>query len=504
MTVRKNILAGWLSHLLTVLIGFFMMPYILGTVGEAQYGAWVFINALAGYSTMIYSGFGATICRYVADLSSRKDWKQLNAVVSTIQTVYLGTATIVFIFTAGCAWFAPSLQNWGELPIWEIQASILIVGGTIGLGMIASVYGGVLIGTQRLDIKRTIEMTLGIVRLVLTLLCLHQRFGLLTLSLIFFVVTVIEHGVSAWYAYRQVPTLSIGPWKTERQALKECFSFSAFNAVALFAEYMIFFTDTIVIGLILGPLAVVPYQIGLRIAQMIQVPITQIGEAILPKAGELYVRKAHADLGRLVCKGMGLAFLLSGGFLIGSIFFGNLLIQTWIGREYASSDIVLMILVGSQLVALPMMVARKALLGIGRVRVQAFIDLFEAGLNLILSLILIRHWGILGVAWGTLVPLIFVELFILLPYVMKELHVSLRSVWHDVVAPQIPALVALWVFCEIARPRIPAYGWIPLLSVTAGGGVVLIGVRGLILLLERRAAQSSRFPANAAPEALAG
>ncbi|WP_437224683.1 oligosaccharide flippase family protein [Planctomicrobium sp. SH661] len=504
MTVRKNIIAGWLAHLFTVLIGFFMMPYILGTVGEAQYGAWVFINAIAGYSTMIYSGFGATICRYVADLYARKDWKRLNTVVSTIQTVYIGTATLVFLFTTACALWAPTLQKWGTLPMGEIQISIMIVGCTIGLGMIASVYGGVLVGTQRLDIKRGIEVTLGIVRLLLTLLCLHEHYGLITLALIFFFVTVIEHGASAYYAYRQVPTLSVGPWHTRRDVMKECFGFSAFNAIALFAEYLIFFTDTVVIGIILGPLAVVPYQIGLRIAQMIQIPIAQIAEAVLPKAGELHARSQQHELGRLVAKGMGLAFLLSGGFLIGATYFNDLLIRTWIGKEYADSNTVLVLLVASQLVALPMMVARKALLGTGKVRLQALIDLFEALLNLVFSLILIRFWGIVGVAWGTVIPLILVELFVLLPYAMRELNVTRKSLWHDVVAPQLPAQVALVVFCDLAVRFIPASGWAPLVGVTVGGGAVLFAVRGLIYFLERRE-HASTVAANQTPsEVFAG
>lgn len=502
MTVRKNIIAGWLAHLMTMLIGFFMMPYILGTVGEAQYGAWVFINALAGYSTMIYSGFGATICRFVADLYSRKDWKRLNTIVSTIQSVYIGTASLVFLFTIACALFAARLQNWGTLPIHEVQISILIVGGTIGLGMIASVYGGVLVGTQRLDIKRGIEVTMGIIRLLLTLLCLHERFGLVTLALIFFAATVIEHGASAFYAYRQVPTLSVGPWHTRREAMRECFSFSAFNAIALFAEYLIFFTDTVVIGLILGPLAVVPYQIGLRIAQMIQIPIAQIGEAVLPKAGELHARGAQRELGRLVAKGMGLALLLSGGFLIGAVYFNDMLIRTWIGKSYPDSGSVLVLLVASQLVALPMVVARKALLGIGQVRKQAFIDLFEALINLVLSLILIRYWGILGVAWGTVIPLIIVELALLLPYAMRELGVSWRSLWHDVLAPQLPAHAALVVFCEVARMNLAAVGWIPLLVATLGGGFTLFCARGLVHLLERRAA--AQVDSQLANEAFAG
>jgi len=503
MSVRKNIIAGWAAHLVTVLIGFFMMPYILGTVGESQYGAWVFINAVAGYSSMIYAGFGATICRFVADLSSRRDWQKLNQIVSTIQLVYVGTASVVLLFTGLFAWFAPTLQHWGELPVGEIQLSILIVGATIGLGMVASVYGGVLVGIQRLDVKRGIEVAMGIVRLLLTLLCLQQHFGLVTLALIFLTVTALEHGISAWFAYRQVPQLSVAFWNARRSAFSECVAFSAFNAVALLAEYLIFFTDTVVIGFVLGPLAVVPYQIGLRIAQMIQIPIAQIGEVVLPRAGELHALGNVSGLSRLVSRGMGLSFLLSGGFLIGSFYFGELLIRTWIGPEFTGSQQVLVLLVASQLVALPMVVARKALLGIGQVRIQAWIDLLEAGINLALSLILIRIWGIIGVAWGTLIPLIGIELALLLPYACRQLRLTRQDLWQHVVAPQIPAFVALLVFCEVARSLNSTTGWGPLLAVTALGGAVLLGTRGGMYFLER-IGSGSQSPSTGTLEPVTG
>lgn len=504
MTVRKNIIAGWLAHLITVLIGFFLMPFILGTVGEAQYGAWVFINAIAGYSTMIYAGFGSTICRYVADLSARREWNRLNAVVSTIQLVYVGTASLVFLFTALFAWFAPGLTDWGDLSPFQVQGSILIIGGTIGLGMIASVYGGVLTGTQRLDIQRGIEVGMGILRLVLTVYCLQQRLGLITLALIFLTVTVVEHACSACFAYRQVPTLSVLPWHARRDVFLECFSFSAFSAVALLAEYLIFFTDTVVIGLVLGPLAVVPYQIGQRIAQMIRIPVAQIGEAVLPKAGELYARRAIPQLGGLVAKAMGLAFLLAGGFFIGSWYFGELLIRTWMGKEFGSSATVLVILVAAQLVSLPTVVTRKALLAIGQVRLPAFIDLGEALLNLVLSLILIQFWGVVGVAWGTLIPLTVVEIGFLLPYAARQLDLSPGRIWREVVAPQLPALAGLFVFCEGIEHLVPLEGWGPLLAVTAGGGLILAGLRWLTQLLQNRSRATPQLAVTHTPEALPG
>ncbi|WP_417847286.1 oligosaccharide flippase family protein [Thalassoglobus sp.] len=485
MTLRKNILAGWAAHLVTVMIGFFLMPYILGTVGESQYGAWVFINAVAGYSGMIYGGFGATICRYVSDLSARKEWTRLNQFVSSIQSVYFVTAIIALLVTACFAWGAGSLNKWDSLSLMEIRLSILIVGGTIALGMIGSVYGGVLIGMQRLDIKRSIEVGIGITRLVLVLLCLQQQYGLITLALIFLAVTLAEHLISAVIAYRLIPTLSIAPWNTRKDVLQECFGFSAFNAIALVAEYLIFFTDTVVIGLILGPIAVVPYQIGLRIAQMIQIPIAQIGEAILPKAGELHAKQGSHELGKIVAKGMGVAFLLSGGFFIGATYFGEMLIQTWIGKHYPSSALVMAILVGAQMVALPMVVTRKALLGTGQVRLPAFIDIAEAAFNLILSLILIQYWGIVGVAIGTLIPIVLIELFVFLPYATKQLYLDRRNLFHQAVVLQTPALIGLLVFCELISRYELSPGWLQLLAVTAGGGIVLLGMRYLTHILDR-------------------
>ncbi|WP_437202472.1 oligosaccharide flippase family protein [Planctomicrobium sp. SH664] len=485
MSVRRNIIAGWLGHLVTVLIGFFLMPYILGTVGEAQYGAWLFINAVAAYSGMVYAGFGATICRYVADLAARKEWNKLNTVVSTIQAIYFGTASIVLAFAAGFAWLAPALKQWDGVSVSEVQVSILLIGVSIALGMICSVYGGVLVGMQRFDIKRGIEVGINVLRLVLTLVCLTQRFPLITLSLIFLSAVVLEHGLSAFFAYRSVRTLSVAPWHASREVMQECFGFSAYNAVALVAEYLIYFSDTVILGVMLGPKFVVPYQIALRVSQMIQMPIAQIGEAILPKAGELYAQRSTTALSQLVYKGMGVAFLLAGGFFIGASYFGDLLIRTWIRQEFDSTIAIMAILLGAQTVNLPMTIIRKALIGIGQVRQQAFIDLAEALVNIVLSILFIRWWGTIGVAWGTFIPLTVIELFILLPYAARPLGLTTGALWQKVVMPQVPALLALLCFCEVADGFVPAEGWIPLLTVTGGGAAALLGTWALTRRLEQ-------------------
>ena len=98
------------------------------------------------------------------------------------------------------------------------------------------------------------------------------------------------------------------------------------------------------------------------------------------------------------------------------MYFGGMLIRTWIGEGLEQSQRILLILLAAQLVAQPMLILRKAMLGMGIVRVPALIDISEAVLNLILSISLVMFWGIEGVAWGTFIPLVFVELLVFMPY----------------------------------------------------------------------------------------
>jgi type III secretory pathway component EscV len=76
----------------------------------------------------------------------------------------------------------------------------------------------------------------------------------------------------------------------------------------------------------------------------------------------------------------------------------------------------------------------------------------EAGGNLILSLILIRWLGILGVAIGTLIPTLLFNLGFVYPHVSRSLHVRLGQTLSEVLLPQVlPALAAAALSLALAR-----------------------------------------------------
>ncbi|WP_417390374.1 oligosaccharide flippase family protein [Gimesia sp.] len=494
-SIKMNLCATWLNHGVSLVIGVFLMPYVLHILGDAQYGSWIFINAIAGYSGLLYLGFGQTISRYVAHYHAKQDWDRLNHVSNVIFVIYLGMGSLALVTAGTIAWLAPHISDWGAISLFEIRLVILILGLNVFFGMAGSVFGGILMGIQRFDIERGINLMGALLRLALTLMFLKAEWGLLTIALIFFTITLVENIGQCYFAFRQVKTFRIGRKYLDWRILKECGSFSGFAFIDAIAWTLIEATDSILIGIFFSPAMIVPYYIALRLTQFINMPIAQIGKVFMPRAGELHANDEHRALQKLVLNGVSLSFLLVTGFFIGVCFFGTTLINTWIGPGYPESHIILMILLGARIIALPVSTFRSVLYGMGHVKVPSLIYICEAITNLILSLILIQSLGLIGVALGTAIPIFIAELGIILPYAMKKLNISAGQLLRTAIAPTLaPLLVLLGYSYFLPQFFEIRNSWAILAGVAAGGGVFLLGTWLIIekgaLLLHRSVPES--------------
>ena len=478
--VTINLLATWGDHVIGLAVGLILMPFVLGVLGDAKYGLWIFINSIVGYSGLLNLGLGQTISRYVATHHAKGEREELNRVVNVIGAVYLVMGVIALGIASVIAWLSPSLWPSTTIPTAELTWVILILGINVAVSITGSVFGGVLVGMQRFDLERGITVTSGLVRFVLTLVFLQQDWGLLILALIFLMTTLVENVGLVIAAFRLVPEMRLGRRYLSRRTLKECYSFSVFALLEMVANKLIESTDCVVIGCIFGAEAIVPYYVAQRLCQFITKPLQFVGQVCLPRAGELHAKHQMAELRELVTRAMGLSWLLTMGFFIGAAFFCPVLIETWVHKPYPQSHVLLMVLLGGQLVATPMKVICGVLFGIGDVRKPAMTYIVEALFNFSLSLILIFPFGLLGVAVATLIPLYLIELAILLPYALRKLEMNLRQFVGEVVLPQVAPLVALLGYSMVVSSRIPLTpGWHHMLAV-AGGGAVALGATWLI------------------------
>ena len=159
-----------------------------------------------------------------------------------------------------------------------------------------------------------------------------------------------------------------------------------------------------------------------------------IAAVVAPMATKLNTEGRRGELTDIFLKWskVSLSLSLAAGLFL--IVLGPRFIGWWIGPEFEGpSGTVLQILMVSSLFFLPIRgVAQPLLMGLGKPRAVTFGFLATGIVNLLLSMMLARPMGLVGVALGTAIPNVVFSCFVL-TVACRELGVGVLRFLHYVV-----------------------------------------------------------------------
>ena len=107
---KKRVINGFVLKTIymvaNVALAFFMMPFILHSLGDRMYGIWVLIGAIMGYSAYLDFGLSSAVGRFISRAVGRGDSAEVNEILNTsfVLNLIIGAVaaalTIVLAFTA--------------------------------------------------------------------------------------------------------------------------------------------------------------------------------------------------------------------------------------------------------------------------------------------------------------------------------------------------------------------------------------------------------------------
>jgi len=404
--IIKNIGSSWFSLGLNILVGIFLSPFILHRLGDAAFGIWVLIFSLTGYYGLFDFGIRSSIIRYVSKYTARRDAEDTNKLLSTSMFTYTCIGALSLVITlAGCAYvdrvfhIAPDFQSTAR---WLL----LLVGGSVALGFPLGVFGGVLEGLQQFYILNWTNIVSTLLRVVLIVFFLNRGYGLLTVALITVGLPLVASVVRAMVALRALPvTFS---WKyVDRQTLRQMANYSSVTFMIMLAGRLRFKTDALVIGTFLSSAAITYFYAGSRLVDYAGEVVASLAQIFVPMSSQSH---AAGDLDRLrkifVAGNRACAFTtlpITAVFII----LGKSIIEVWVGKKYvAQAYPVLLTLIIPYTLLLVQGTSGRVLFGISKHGKLAVVTLIEGAANLILSILLVRPYGIIGDAMGTAIPLL--------------------------------------------------------------------------------------------------
>lgn len=470
----KNVGASWLRQLVSLTVGFFLAPFVLHKLGDDQYGLWVLLLSVFGYYGLFDFGIRSAVVKYVAEFNTTADVDRLRRTINTIIFMYSCIGLAIFIVIEVGSFFVGSLFHLPPDLVHTGEFLFRILGVAAVLLFPLSVFTGILQGLHRFDWLNLTQIVSNLVRAMLIVLVLTHDGGLLSIALVTLGLLVVVRTVCMVLARRLVP-LKYGRRLVDRATFHRITGYSSITFLVSVAEKLRFGADVLVIGIFLSPAAITFFAIGSKLVDYASNLVDAMADTFLPMASQFDSARDSNRLRRLFVAGNRASALVIFPICGILIVMGKPIISVWMGPKYISSYIVLLLLLIPRTLYRAQAASNRILFGMYKHKVLGIVVLAEGICNLILSIILVRHYGIIGVALGTTIPLVLTSLFFLPLYLCQLLQTPLKIfLVRTYMAPLGLSLILVSVLW-LERYFLLPHTYIQLAVEIAGGAIVYAG-----------------------------
>jgi O-antigen/teichoic acid export membrane protein len=339
--VFKALGLGYSFQFLVMITGLWLTPFYLKYLGDKQYGLWLIVTQITTWLALIDLGVIAVLPRDIAIATGKENKEEsVSEIVSNALWVVWIQIPIVALLSFVLWWIiVPQFP-----PLKEPLGFILI---TFVVTFPLRLPSAILMGLQEMVFLTRTQMIVWIISTVVAVLMAYWGWGLNALV----IGWVITQG-GGWFLtsirlrtkYPQfVPHRRIWPtWVALKSRLLPGF-WASLNQLSVVLSTG---TDVILLGIILGPEAVIIYKCTSMAVTILNQQPMMIGHSIAPIIGEIRGSGNREHLWR-ICQGLMLTVLMFSGFLgIGICIANEAFVRMWVGIErYGGLDLTALLVV---------------------------------------------------------------------------------------------------------------------------------------------------------------
>lgn len=470
-TISRGLYLSYVALFLNLATSFVLTPFILGYLGRSLYGVWAIISSTVAYIQVFDFGMNTAIAKYVAEFQATNQKERLSKFISSAFAVLLAVGCLAILINIGLLPLIPRLIDIPEESVLSVQIAFLGMGVNVLFAFLGGVFENIIYGFQRVDIWKIFSVTRLLSYALFTMLFLGLGMGIVGVAIASASSTLVLFPLYLLVFKGGNYGIAIRPSLVDVKILRETAPYSIRSFVLSITSRILYQTDSIVIGIILGAAQVTPYAIAYRLCFMATYLFSQISTVMFPVFSKL---SALGDLNGL--RGVYLTTTrISVGIMtpiaIYLLLFGHSFINLWVGSEnWVGFNVFLLFIIMDFIHAIGTPPG-LLLQGIGRNKWFTYSEILNAGLNLLLSVILAPKLGVFGVMLGTLVAHSLTSTWSVPLLACRHIELSVKQyVWSGILPPilaGIPACAATWLLVR---------------NVSADTSYFQLGVKGVLVL----------------------
>ena len=480
VTTSKRLVYNSILNVTTLVthavIGFFLIRFFLGRLGEVRYGIWVLIGgSMFRYAPLLSMGLNSSVNRYIPLCLARNDDDGIQRIVNT--SLFFFTILALVLIVLSLAIYA-NVDSWFAIEPELVEtagALVLIVGFCFAFAMPFQPSTAILSGLQRYDLINFVVLIIIFLRTALVVILLYRNYGLLTTAILFGLSEIMIRALHSVFARKLLPTVSLSLAKIDFQLLKEMMPYGINTLLYAMGAIIIFHASTLIIGIFIGAAEISHFTVAMAGVLLLSQFLGAFTAVIKPAVSDLDARDEHATVKEIALLTQKYSLLLILPSVCFLIVMGGEFLHVWVSDRFEDPavidemGVILTILTLGHGLRLAQHSNFLVLVGRGEHKIFAVLTALTALLCVLASVVSVAvlDRGLIGIAWSNFLPIALISGVILPIYFNRKMHISTLEnaldVWLPAILGSLPAILIIIVWKCLAPPD----SWLEI------GGVVL-------------------------------
>jgi O-antigen/teichoic acid export membrane protein len=469
--MTRSILSNWFGLLVLAGSTALLTPVMIHHLGVVDYGVWVLASSFLDYYGLLDLGMRAAMFRYVALFRGGTLRDEVDRTFSSALLLVTGTAVLICALSVGVAVFLPghvSLQGASPRVLGWL---LFLLGTSVAIMFPTRMLATYISAHQRWDLYNAAGIANTVTRCIVIIALLKLGHGILAIAIATVVVAFLSLGQHIFFVLIADPRVHVNLSLITVSRIRELFVFSMRSLLVSVGDYLRFYSDSAVIASVLSIGLVTPFNVATRLIECFRSVVIAAGGPVLGAMTELDGGHRQKDLRELLLQSTRLLGLLSvlGGVLL--LVDGRSLLRLWVGKELVSAYPLVVVLAVGYTINLAQHPTLLIVIARGRHGPLGWWTIAEGVVNIVLSVIWGRSYGLIGVAIGTIVPMLIVKMIVQPRYALKAAEMSAWEYLRKGLGR--PLVVGLLFAVAAGKISIGSEATAPLFAATVGVHVII-------------------------------
>ncbi len=385
----RGVAFNWLGRFCSIVVAFFLTPFLVHTLGNASYGIWALAMTLTNYYALADLGFRSAGTKYISQFEATGDHRSVGKVVMTLQAVYVVLALLVLALSVLLAMVFPQLFGISTDSITTVRWVVFLTGATVSVRLLAESCGAMITALQRHDITNGIAIFAQVAQACALVAVLKADQGLVGMACATLSVAVIVQILRTLAALRLTGTGVVRWHNIDRETYRLVYRFGGLTFLTHVARQMTENLGSVVVGIILGPAAVAFFAVPESLTRKVRAIGSGVTFVIDPLASHLDARGNRGALESVLVHAPRFLLALSLSATAVFVCLGRPFIELWIGRNYSQTAFPVLCLLA---VAMVLRMTANPLRGILRGTARLRMLVYAAGTESLIALTLGPLW----------------------------------------------------------------------------------------------------------------